>query len=349
MGTQVPFISTRTLIGLTEPIERIVGTRAMKRSLGEADLPEVALYSLRHHIPHASQLLFFDSVSKEAGEDIGIAIGRHASIATFGKFSGYVTAPETLHDALRLACAMLPFNCSFDRSTVECKGELAYFRYYAALRGAPGYRHYAVLAARIMLSIGEPYISGGAVLAHVEFDFPKPQNAADYEALFGCEVRFMQPTMALVLRRAALTKGRRVAPTRLVTMKDIVLEVTSGPPRDVFSSIEALVRVGVDEGSVEMERIAGQLGYGERTMRRKLDEIGISYRDLVLKTRMDRARELIAETQIPITEIAVMLGYSDAAHFGRAFRRMTGMAPGDARRSGIGQQFRMHGRNEPLH
>jgi AraC family transcriptional regulator len=49
--------------------------------------------------------------------------------------------------------------------------------------------------------------------------------------------------------------------------------------------------------------------------------------------RIERAKLLLADTGLTVTEIALMLGFSETSSFTTAFRRTTGLAPTDYRRS----------------
>jgi AraC-like DNA-binding protein len=48
----------------------------------------------------------------------------------------------------------------------------------------------------------------------------------------------------------------------------------------------------------------------------------------------ENAQDLLSRTAEPVTDIALKLGYADMAHFTRAFKRWTGMAPSAYRRLG---------------
>ena len=52
--------------------------------------------------------------------------------------------------------------------------------------------------------------------------------------------------------------------------------------------------------------------------------------DLVL---IRHATTLLEQREMQVTEVALQLGYADPSHFVRAFRRWTGQAPGEFRRS----------------
>jgi AraC-like DNA-binding protein len=74
------------------------------------------------------------------------------------------------------------------------------------------------------------------------------------------------------------------------------------------------------------------LNISERTLRRRLADLNVSYRSLVDQARHERAVDLLRRTSGSLSEIALATGFSDARNFRRAFKRWTGMLPGDFRR-----------------
>ena len=69
-----------------------------------------------------------------------------------------------------------------------------------------------------------------------------------------------------------------------------------------------------------------------RTMQRHLGAWGVTFEQLLEDLRLHHALIGLQEERLSVTDVAFHLGYSDAAHFTRAFRRWTGTAP---RESGI--------------
>ena len=81
--------------------------------------------------------------------------------------------------------------------------------------------------------------------------------------------------------------------------------------------------------------IARQLHIHERTLNRRLQEEGTSFRHELDFVRYEMARQFLAESAIPIAKIATALNYADVSAFNRAFKRWTGMTPSQWRiRSG---------------
>lgn len=65
----------------------------------------------------------------------------------------------------------------------------------------------------------------------------------------------------------------------------------------------------------------------ERTLKRHLQAEGVSFRQLLEDVRKNRAKRLLRQGGMSISEIASNLGFSDASTFSQAFKRWTGTAP----------------------
>jgi AraC-like DNA-binding protein len=68
-----------------------------------------------------------------------------------------------------------------------------------------------------------------------------------------------------------------------------------------------------------------------RTLQRRLNLLGVSYSTVVDEARFRIASKMLARTDAPSNEVAKAVGYSDASHFARAFRRLTGLSPREYR------------------
>jgi AraC family transcriptional regulator len=55
--------------------------------------------------------------------------------------------------------------------------------------------------------------------------------------------------------------------------------------------------------------------------------VGHSPHAHIVRLRIERAMTLMVETELPLSEIALLTGFSDQAHFSNKFRRMTGITP----------------------
>ena len=77
----------------------------------------------------------------------------------------------------------------------------------------------------------------------------------------------------------------------------------------------------------DMAGVARSLGMSRRTLQRRLSSMGLTFNALVQRSRLALAAHLLTTTDEKVVDIAFEVGYSDHAHFTRAFRRWTGSPP----------------------
>jgi AraC-like DNA-binding protein len=85
-------------------------------------------------------------------------------------------------------------------------------------------------------------------------------------------------------------------------------------------------------GDCSMDSVAQLLGMHRRTLDRRLQRHGLHYGELLESVQTDLARQLLADTTMQVQQVAEALRFSNAANFATAFRRWTGVTPGDYRR-----------------
>ncbi|MBM1818003.1 helix-turn-helix domain-containing protein [Sulfitobacter pseudonitzschiae] len=83
------------------------------------------------------------------------------------------------------------------------------------------------------------------------------------------------------------------------------------------------------------QQAARALNASERSLHRKLAEANSSYRQILDNVRLRRARELLDNTNLPMSEISDRLGFAEMASFSRFFRRVGGLAPSNYRKNGL--------------
>jgi AraC-like DNA-binding protein len=98
-------------------------------------------------------------------------------------------------------------------------------------------------------------------------------------------------------------------------------------PDNFVGSLERILLSYIHDDDLNLELAAGLCNTSKRTLQRKLNETGSHYSDLLDRTRFHAAARLLQSPGTTITDIALQLGYSDAAHFARAFKRIAGVTP----------------------
>lgn len=75
------------------------------------------------------------------------------------------------------------------------------------------------------------------------------------------------------------------------------------------------------------EALAQRLNVSERHLRRRLNQAGTGWRQLVEEVLEHRARNKLASGRYSVQEVASELGYAETASFSHAFKRWTGQSP----------------------
>jgi AraC-like DNA-binding protein len=102
---------------------------------------------------------------------------------------------------------------------------------------------------------------------------------------------------------------------------------------DLVRRVEAMLAIitAGDGGYADIRRVAVALGTSVRTLQRRLRSEGATFAAVVRRTRCAEAIALLHESG-RVGDVARRLGYSDTAHFTRAFHRWTGLTPREFRR-----------------
>jgi AraC-like DNA-binding protein len=84
---------------------------------------------------------------------------------------------------------------------------------------------------------------------------------------------------------------------------------------------------------MNLEEVADKLALSPPMLRRRLAAEGHSFQGLKDSVRRDAAIEELQRRDATLEQIAALLGFSEVSTFHRAFKKWTGLAPGDYRRT----------------
>lgn len=156
----------------------------------------------------------------------------------------------------------------------------------------------------------------------------------EYRQVLGCPVHFQRGRMALRFDDAALeVPASRHDPQLFRLLESHAERVLAETPTTATfrDRVHREVVRHLREGEPAMASIAQALATSERSLQRKLQAEGVSFRDVVDDARHKLAVVYLGDHALSMTDVACLLGYSEAAAFTRAFKRWTGQAPSQAR------------------
>lgn len=179
---------------------------------------------------------------------------------------------------------------------------------------------------------------GMRVIEAVHLRHPAPADPAllqRYLDAFAAPVYFDQPEYLLVVPPAVLDLPLPGADPQLHEVLEQharrLLEERAVRTASFVDLVRSRLHQLLHKGDASRELLAEALGMSSRTLHRKLQEAGTSYRDLLDGLRLDRVRALLRDSTLTIAQVAERAGFDESHSFARWFRQLTGIAPSEFR------------------
>lgn len=264
---------------------------------------------------------------------LGWELGASMTLSSHG-FLGYAAmSSATLGEALELAVKYFRTRSTLVQLETFTDGDMAVMQINELL--ALG--ELAPLIMESMFSsfhfMGEKLVPGLDVIGELRFSYPEPDYFARMRPVmpvpvyFDCaynQMRFPVERMQYPLQFADPRLARMAADQCEQEMASIKL------PPPLLGQVRRII-LGGGGRFPGVEEVAGELHMSSRTLKRKLQQLGTSYQEVLDGLRKGLAVEYLTQSEKTVDEIAMTLGYSDASNFARAFRRWTARSPSDYR------------------
>ncbi|MFN8625795.1 MAG: helix-turn-helix domain-containing protein [Candidatus Binatia bacterium] len=171
----------------------------------------------------------------------------------------------------------------------------------------------------------------------VSFTHARPHDTRELEVFFHAPIRFGARSNEMVFSLDTMVLPLPDADPQVSEAVTDYLDRLLARCSHGLVSIEERVYHGIrerldnDNRTPNMDEVAKALGMSEPTLRRRLAMRRLSFEKVVERVRSDLARDLLVNSQQPLTEIALSTGFSGSSAFARAFRRWHGQTPSDYR------------------
>jgi len=171
----------------------------------------------------------------------------------------------------------------------------------------------------------------------VQFGFESPPNTQVYRQMLQCPVSFAEGETQLLLDRSLL--NHPLPQANDITFKLLAQQCESIKKRmeggmDLREQIMELILRSLPH-RLTLDNLSDQLHISSRTIRRRLRQEGVHYRDLINGVLDGEAKRLLRESHWSVDQIAEALGYCEAAAFIHAFKSWTTCTPAQWRKQSV--------------
>lgn len=316
------------VLQIVEVLERLgVDRTSMRvivgRDLAQLDDPWVRLP--RTVVPR----LFAYGEQRTGDRAIGLHAGEHGRFR--GPLAHLLASAPRLRAALEVFVRFSALAVERSRMRLDVRGDAAAFVVDMGGRTVSEDRHFVaytlVGAVRTIWRLGRP----GYGLRAVHFRHRPPHGAAEAQRIFGCPVHFGKPDDRIVFAAldldATLHSANRLVGRQLQKAL-VALPATPAAHEPFADRVEEATRGLVVSGRrAEQASVAKRLHVSVRSLQRRLRDTRTSFRavrDGVLRALVEAQ---LSNPDLSVKEIALGLGFADAATLTKAFRRWTGVPP----------------------
>ncbi|NYG55975.1 AraC family transcriptional regulator [Nocardioides perillae] len=269
--------------------------------------------------------------------DLGLRVASRQDLGMLGTLALAVQNSPTMRDALECTSRYLflhsrSLSLSLEPDPYAVRGVVA-IRYGSA-PGLPDPVQGTDIGLGVLHRMVARLVGGPYGLRTVELPYHPPAPVARYEEFFGVEVRPGRP--AALLRVPASLADRPVAGSDEGTRR-IALAFLAGrspeAPVDLTARVHAAVAQALGTAEVELPAVARLLAVHPRTLQRRLAGEGTTFAAVVDEVRRDTAWRYLTTTDLPLGQVAGLVGLAEQAVLTRCCRRWFGATPTAVRRA----------------
>jgi len=242
----------------------------------------------------------------------------------------------TVGEALQMMVRYTPLLIDADRQSLTVSGREARLQ----LRTGTDVPAAAELFAGLVMRRSQEIYGPAWTVLSVSFSHDAQGPIGRYDRLFHAPVHFGMPFNEITFHRDLLEMPQPGADARLknilIPQAEELLSMLAPParPQSFVERVEQTLADGLADGDPSLTRVADRLQLSIRTVQRRLRDAGVTHRDVVRKLRLDLASRSLAGAKVSQRQLARALGYSGAGAFHRAFKRWSGLTPGQVREGG---------------
>lgn len=341
-------MTVSTSIPLTEDSVKIMAAvlRGSFEAAKELNINLVPLLKEQHIDPESfagflsyKQLVgFLDSVSARHNcPHFGFLIAKHQPPQDFGPGRQLLPLSPTLHEMLSNIDHYQTLYQESARYHFEIDGQVAILRRDHRYPQLPTSAQLRTLGIFQLLKACKAFCGKYWVAGSVHLGVAATPEASQYAKYSNSRVMFNAEFDGIVIPKHLLHLENSATDPDLYKMvraycDNLLTERKASHDGDLVGAVQLYIRQHMGTERCNLQACAAKHDAHPRVFQRALERAGRNFQQLLLEQRIRIAKDYMQSSELPLTEISELLGYSSLSNFSRAFSISVGESPREWRR-----------------
>jgi len=284
-----------------------------------------------HRLGVAAQIKLLDLAAQELGDEhLGFHLSQDFDLREIGLLYYVMASSETLAEALRNAARYSTLNNEGVLLSIDLDRATAIALHHLDVERQSD-RHQVEFWLGALVRVCRRLTNNRLVPQLIRVRHHRTELSVEIKNFLGCDVQFGSYADEIIF--AASTASLRSVDADaylnrlLLSYANEALGKRARPRSSLRFRVEEAIAQALPHGQANVDVIAGRLGMSRRTLARALAHEGVTFSELLDELRSLLAKRYLSERELPISQIAWLLGYREASSFTNAFGRWTGSTP----------------------
>src|SRR5215468_1084924 len=299
--------------------------------LKQVGLQKADLANPENRLPQAPVLQLIERAADLTGDSsYGLRLGASRNPQDRGLLGFVALNSPTLMDAMTNIQRFYKIAREGGEFEIEHTGGEVALRFRVADPALRGLRHNSEFLAATIVRGCRDLTCQSIFPIRAEFIHDRPSGSVEYANFLGCPVKFGSDWDAVIYAEETTRLPVMGADAKLLEILEATCLKLLGPApkaRDLVREVQQLIIERLPTGSAGIDSIAKELSMSSKTLARRLAEQGQSFSALLDRTRFNAVTHYLEETDMRLTQVAYLAGYTEPAALVRAFKRWTGKTP----------------------
>jgi len=319
-----PLISTQFLTHLDEMILERGGNLP---KLIEASGLKASIFSgVESHIPFLLHLRLLDLAARELNwPTLGLELASRQSIGFLGSIYPMIKSAKNVREALSIFSQHLKIQVQAVDTRVEDGKDSVNFIIQSsipAIASSPGFQNHGLsLMKNLMTWMCGPSWKPRAVY----FPCAEGEKSDVYSNYFKAPVAFGSDALYMSFDNKHMSRNLVPEVHNISSQLRQLLEVQE--ELNVTSQVRFMIQALLPSGRCNTQCVADALGHTHRTLQRRLENEGTSFKAIIDACRAQSAKHYLSNSHYRMSDISLLLGFADQSSFTRSFQRWFQMTP----------------------